>query len=201
MSSTSLVSGQTLFDHLIRPRQHLRRNRKADLFCRLRFMTNSNLVACCTGKSAGLANFSSRSKRNGKVIETSRLSSSHKEFIRRSVFDRRARRYVCVGEKGGLSGYRCIPPDLSVWSSVDRLTNQVGAQFAFLVEMEAMCFDCRTNSGPKFGIKIIFVSQPPRQKLFHHLFARSSSDWNCQSDLFCRLQVYDEFKLRCLLYR
>ena len=25
--------------------------------------------------------------------------------------------------------------------------------------------------------------------------------WNCQTDLFCRLEVNDEFKLRCLLHR
>ena len=34
------------------------------------------------------------------------------------------------------------------------------------------------------------------------LFARSStSDWNCQANLFCRLEVNDEFKLRRLLHR
>jgi len=27
------------------------------------------------------------------------------------------------------------------------------------------------------------------------------ADWNCQSDLFCRLKVNDEFKLRRLLHR
>src|SRR5439155_25740109 len=30
---------------------------------------------------------------------------------------------------------------------------------------------------------------------------REHIGWNCQTNLFCRLKVYDEFKLRCLLHR
>ena len=41
--------------------------------------------------------------------------------------------------------------------SVDLTHNLVAAQFAFLVEVEANCFDCRTNSDQKFGFKIIFI--------------------------------------------
>jgi hypothetical protein len=37
----------------IRPLEYVYRNGQTDCFAALRFMMNSNLVACCTGKSAG----------------------------------------------------------------------------------------------------------------------------------------------------
>ena len=42
---------------LVRPLEHAGWNCQTDLFCRLKLITNSNFVACCTGKSAGLAPF------------------------------------------------------------------------------------------------------------------------------------------------
>ena len=39
-------------DHLIRPLEHVDGNCQSDLFGRLKINDNSNLVACCTGKSA-----------------------------------------------------------------------------------------------------------------------------------------------------
>src|SRR5262245_7292952 len=37
--------------------------------------------------------------------------------------------------------------------------------------------------------------------LGHLIRPREHFDWNCQTNLFCRLEVNDEFKLRCLLHR
>ena len=53
----SPLSLSSLFDHLVRPLQHAAWNCQTDLFGGLEVMTNSNFVACCTGKSAGLAPF------------------------------------------------------------------------------------------------------------------------------------------------
>ena len=47
----------TSFDHLIRPLRGGLAKRQTICFAALRLMTNSNFVACCTGKSAGLAPF------------------------------------------------------------------------------------------------------------------------------------------------
>ena len=46
-----------LFDHLIRPLQHAAGIVRPICFAALRLMMNSNFVACCTGRSAGLAPF------------------------------------------------------------------------------------------------------------------------------------------------
>src|SRR3989441_3289459 len=40
-----------------------------------------------------------------------------------------------------------------------------------------------------------------RRLLDHLVSALKHADWNCQSNLFCRFKVNDEFKLRCLLHR
>src|SRR5438094_322230 len=37
--------------------------------------------------------------------------------------------------------------------------------------------------------------------LDHFIRSREQVDWNCQANLFCRLEVYDKLKLRCLLHR
>ena len=44
-----------LLDHLIRPRQHIRRDRQADLLRGFQVDHELDLVGCSTGKSAGLA--------------------------------------------------------------------------------------------------------------------------------------------------
>ena len=35
----------------------------------------------------------------------------------------------------------------------------------------------------------------------HLICLFKNSVWNCQTDLFCRLEISDEFELRCLLHR
>ena len=45
------------FDDLISPLEHAAWNCQSDLFRCFKLITNSNFVACCTGKSAGLAPF------------------------------------------------------------------------------------------------------------------------------------------------
>src|SRR6185295_9474777 len=43
---------------------------------------------------------------------------------------------------------------------------------------------------------------PHHSRLTNHFIGPlEHAAWNRQTDLFCRLKVYDEFKLRCLLHR
>src|SRR4029077_3753779 len=42
---------------------------------------------------------------------------------------------------------------------------------------------------------------PLSSSLDHLIRSREHFDWNCQTNLYCRLKVNDEFKLRCLLHR
>ncbi len=47
----------------------------------------------------------------------------------------------------------------------------------------------------------MFFSHASRLTAFsfdHLIRPREHVDWNCQTNLFCRLKVDDEFKLRCL---
>jgi hypothetical protein len=57
---TGLLSVLSLFsslEDLIRPRQHVGRNRQADLLCLFEIVMNSNFVGCSTGMSAGFVPF------------------------------------------------------------------------------------------------------------------------------------------------
>ena len=54
---SSLDTRPFSFDHLVRSRQHIRRNRQADLLGRFQIDDQLKLVGCSTGRSAGLAPF------------------------------------------------------------------------------------------------------------------------------------------------
>ena len=68
---------EPLLNDFIRPRQHIRRNRQADLLGRFQIDDESNLRGCSTGRSAGLAPF--------RILST-------KTATRRSARCRRLRR-------------------------------------------------------------------------------------------------------------
>jgi len=64
--------GGPSLDHLIRSRQHRRRDRQSEVLAVLRLITSSNFVGCSTGRSAGFAPFKMRST---NVAARWRLSS------------------------------------------------------------------------------------------------------------------------------
>ena len=54
----TVISPSTcLLDHFIRPRQHVRRNRQADLLGRFQIDDELELLGCSTGKISGLSAF------------------------------------------------------------------------------------------------------------------------------------------------
>jgi hypothetical protein len=60
------------------------------------------------------------------------------------------------------------------------------------------------QSAPRFEADFTLISQSlsSTSRLPHHFIGSlEHAVRNCQTNLFCRLKVYDEFKLGCLLHR